>query len=80
MKADYPTDDPPETVEIGGEEYEVSKEGVVDLPGMRELRTLARRHGLNPIILSHDHCSTIIKSGPREGAFCGRLKECPHHS
>lgn len=67
-----------DTVEVGREEYSID-DGTVELPDWNHVRTLARRHGVHPAVLSHDHCDEPLVSGSREGQPCGRTKVCQFH-
>lgn len=76
MRVEYPGRG--DSVRVGHSEYEV-QDGVVDLPDWSAVKTIARRHGLHPAVISLDHCDEILTSGKREGEPCGRNKPCRFH-
>lgn len=77
---DHPEGERLTTVMVGGQPYEVGEDGSVDLPSMVEVRTVARRHGVHPGVVSREHCGEVNASGRREGEVCGNTLPCQYHS
>lgn len=76
MRVEYPGRG--DSVRVGRETYEVD-DGIVALPSWNHVRTIARRHGLHPAVISLEHCDTVLSSGERAGEPCGRNKPCRFH-
>lgn len=74
---EYPGTD--EEVKVGGDTYPV-EDGTVDLPDWVAVKTVARRYGVHPAVISREHCDVVLTSGERAGSPCGRNKPCAFHS
>ena len=68
----------PDRVSVLGDSYAV-RDGWVDLPGDRHVRTLADAYDLSPADLRDDTAETCdtVKA---DGDVCGRDLPCPYHS
>lgn len=78
MRVEYPGRG--ESVRVGHSEYEVGEDGIVELPDWSAVKTVARRHGLHPAVISLEHCDTVLTSGERKSHPCGRTLPCQFHS
>lgn len=79
IRVQHPAERPPESETLGGTEYAVT-DGMLDLPGVPEVRALARYYGVTAAEIREDTCDERLSSGHREGAPCGRTLPCQHHS